>query len=102
MWKRPAVALMLAGGVLSAAGAQTYDDYERAREAVARGEVLPLTDILPRVESEYGGRMIEVEFNIEETGYAYEFELIQPDGRIIEVTVDAATGKMLSYEVEDG
>lgn len=92
------VGILGAGFVVSAA---TYEDYERAREAVELGEILPLADILDLVESRHGGRMIEVEFEVEEDGYYYELELIQPDGRVFEVKIDAATGETLAYEVED-
>ena len=40
--------LLLAGP----AGPASYEDYERAREAVARHEVLPLAEILGRIEAE--------------------------------------------------
>ena len=88
---------VLAGAATLAAA--TFEDYERARAAVARGEILPLTEILQRVET--GGRMIEVEFEIEDGRHLYELELIQPDGRIVEVTVDAASGETLAIEDED-
>jgi uncharacterized membrane protein YkoI len=92
-----AAATFVAGVQLSAA---TYEDYEHAREAVDRGEILPLTEILKRVEARHGGRMIEVEFEVEDAGYLYELELIQPDGRIIEVMVDAVSGETLSFRVD--
>ena len=37
----------------SPAGAATFDDYERARDALEREEILPLADILARVEAEF-------------------------------------------------
>ncbi|WP_424930898.1 PepSY domain-containing protein [Amaricoccus macauensis] len=97
---KPAVAASLVCSVLLASAA-TYEDYGRAREAVERGEILPLTEILERVEREHGGRMIEIELELEGEGVFYELELIQPNGRVIEVLVDAATGETLSLEVED-
>lgn len=97
-----AAALMLAALAGAAApAAATFEDYERARAALARGEILPLAEILQRVEAETGGRMIEVEFEIGDGQHLYELELIQPDGRIIEVTVDAASGEILAIEDED-
>ena len=53
--------LLLAGP----AGPASFEDYERAREAVARHEVLPLAGILGRIEAELDARMIEVEFEVE-------------------------------------
>ena len=83
------------------ANAATFEDYERAREALERAEILPLADILERVEAEFDARMIEVEFEAERDGWIYEFELISRDGVIREVTVDAATGAVLEVEIED-
>ena len=81
--------------------AATFEDYERAREALARNEILPLADILARVEAQFDSRMIEVEFEAEAGRYFYEFELVSRDGMIREVTVDAASGEVLQVEIED-
>jgi uncharacterized membrane protein YkoI len=76
-------------------------DYERAREALERNEVLPLAQILPEVERQTGARMIEVEFELEDDRYVYEFELVTADGRLIEAIVEAATGRIVSVGQED-
>jgi uncharacterized membrane protein YkoI len=74
------------------------DDYQRAREALERGEVLPLGSILALVEREIDARVIELEFEQEAGQYVYEFELITPDGRLLEARADAVTGRILSVE----
>jgi uncharacterized membrane protein YkoI len=74
------------------------DDYEQAREALERNEVMPLADILPLVQDQFDARMIEVEFEQEEGQYIYEFELITPDGRLLEAVADAKTGAILRVE----
>ncbi len=99
-------ALILTGGALAAAAgipafAGDHDDDERARDAVRRAEVLPLAEILPAVEARLGGRVIEVEFERDDGRYLYEFELITPDGRILEAEVDAASGALLNSEEDD-
>ncbi len=71
-------------------------DHDRAREAVSRQDAQPLAAILPMVEARYHARMVEVDLESEDGHLAYEFELITPAGRIIEVTVDAATGDIVS------
>ena len=77
------------------------DDYQRAREALERGEVLPLGEILAIVEGQVDARVIEVEFEQEGGQYVYEFELITPDGRLLEVRADAVDGRILSVEEDD-
>ena len=74
------------------------DDYQRAREALERGEVLPLAAILAIVEAQIDARVIEVEFEQEAGQYVYEFELITADGRLLEARADAVTGRILSVE----
>ena len=79
------------------------DDYPQARAALERGEVLPLGTILGMVERQVDGRVIEVEFEQQDGPYVYEFELIRPDGRLIEARADAVTGRILEVgeDIED-
>jgi len=77
------------------------DDTQRAREALERGEVLPLREILALVEQQVTGRVIEVEFEQEVGQYVYEIELITPDGRLLELRADAVSGRILSEAPED-
>ena len=88
--------------LLLAAPARADDmDYERARQALQRREVLPFVDLLDTVERSTRARMIEVEFEEEDGRYIYEFELVAADGRLIEAIVDARTGQILSIGEED-
>ena len=75
-------------------------DFERALDAVARGEILRLGEILPRIEKEFGGRAIETEIETEHGRWVYEFEILTSDGRLFEVDVDAVTGETLEVEEE--
>ena len=83
---RPLVLLLFLCALPARAG---LDDFQRAREALERGEVLPLGTILSIVEKEIDARVIEVEFEEEGGQYIYEFELITPDGRLLEARADA-------------
>ncbi len=77
------------------------EDYERARAALERGDVLPLAAILEKVERDTGARVIEVDFELEDGRYLYEFDMLTGDGRVIEAIVDAATGTLLSVGEEE-
>jgi len=46
---------------LAGAAPLAADDHEFAREAVQRGEILPLRAILARVARDFRGQMLEVE-----------------------------------------
>lgn len=76
-------------------------DFERAEDAMLRGEILPLAEILERLAAVQPGRVIEVELEVEDGVLIYEIELISPDGRILEVDINAATGDILSFEEDD-
>ena len=47
------------------------------------------------------GKMLEVELELEKTGYVYELKLLRPDGKVQEVEVDAASGNILKIEDDD-
>ncbi|WP_444452348.1 PepSY domain-containing protein [Rhodobacter capsulatus] len=74
------------------------DDHDRAHSALAQGAILPLSAILPGLESQYGARLLSVELDEEHDRLVYEFELITPRGQIVDVNVDAATGAVITTE----
>lgn len=76
-------------------------DFEIARGAVERGEILPLARVLETLARVHPGRVIEVELEFDDDLLIYEVELVTPDGRLIEVELNAATGEILSMEEED-
>ena len=80
---------------------QADDDHEVARRAVERGELLPLAQILAATEREFPGRVLEVELEEDDGRYFYEIEVLLQDGRVIELTYDGKTGKLLEMEIED-
>ncbi len=103
--RTPMTILLLCALAASAAadGGRRGDDrdHDRAREALRRGEAAPLAEILPAVEARLGARVIEVELERDKGRLIYEFELIAPDGRILEAEVDARTGAIIEVEAED-
>jgi uncharacterized membrane protein YkoI len=62
----------------------------------------PLPDLIDEMERRYRGRAVEVEIKMNAKGLPYyEIELELPNGRGLEVSVDAATGKVLREETND-
>ena len=96
-WRQaPAVlALALLAGAMTPAAARGKDDHERARQAVQAGEVLPLSTVLQRLEAEVPGRVMEVELESDDGRWVYEIRLLQTDGRLVKVKVDARSGAVL-------
>ena len=70
-------------------------DHDRARRAREAGQVLPLPVILDRVAQDFPGQVLEVELEDEDDRWIYEIKLVQPDGRLIKLEVDATDARIL-------
>ena len=78
------------------ASADDHDDHERAREALAAGRILPLESILKRVRTERTGDILDVDLEDGHDGrFVYEIKLLTPEGRVVKLEYDAATGDLL-------
>lgn len=87
--------LLFAAGPGIHAGAHAGDDHERARSALREGRILPLERIVESARQRFGGDVLDVDLEDEEDGFRYELKLIAPDGRILKLDYDAATGELL-------
>lgn len=85
---------------LFAISAWSDDDHDRAREARAAGEIVPLRDILTRAERDYPGDLLEVELEREDGLWVYEIKLLTAGGHILELEYNARTMELI--EVEGG
>ena len=90
---------VLAAGAWPLAVHADDDDHERARRLLRSGEIRPLSEILSTVERSVGGRVLDVDFERDDGRYVYELKMVMPSGRVREVTVDAATARII--EIED-
>jgi uncharacterized membrane protein YkoI len=73
----------------------------RGRAASGRaGEALPLVDILAKVRRDLGGEIVGVSFERKQDIWLYEFKVVEPGGRLVEVYVDAASGRLLKREAD--
>ena len=91
-----AAAPALAGGV--AAGPV---DHERARAAMEAGEIMPLHDILVKVDNKFAGRVLDAklsEFDAGLHGWIYAITLLTPQDNVLVLKVDAGTGVILQIE----
>ncbi|MFV3126671.1 PepSY domain-containing protein [Niveispirillum sp. KHB5.9] len=68
-------------------------DHDAAREALRRGEILPLIRILEIVGREQPGDILEIE--LEDDPVSYEVKVLAPDGRVRKLVLDARTGAVL-------
>lgn len=96
------IAIPATVGTLSSTRAATSKpgDHDYAREALRRGEILPLTRILPIVQQRVPGNVIEIELDDHDEGrrIEYEIKVLTPAGRVIEVKINARTGQIREIE----
>lgn len=74
------------------------NEHNEVREALQRGEVLPLVKILAIANQQVPGDVIEVELEDEKQALVYEIKILTSTGRVREVKIDARTGKVLHIE----
>ncbi len=87
--------VILAAVLGMAAVTGSEEDHEEARRLRDAGEVLPLAQILARVQAHHPGRVLEAELEREDGRLVYEIELLGPEGTVRELKVDAASGRVL-------
>ncbi|AWX94223.1 peptidase [Paracoccus yeei] len=76
-------------------------DVELARDLVERGEILPLAQVLARLQEQHPGKVIEVELEYSNGILVYEVDLVTTDGRLIEVDMNAANGTIVDVDEEE-
>lgn len=70
-------------------------DHQKAREAVGQGRILPLREILRRVEDMGGGRVIAVNLDLEARKPFYTLK-VQSGASVRTLKLDAASGRRLT------
>lgn len=81
------------------AGQSDDDDHVAAREALRRGEILPLSRILAITARHVPGDVIDVELERKNGLWRYEVKVLTSTGRVREVKLNARDGAVL--EIED-
>lgn len=89
------LAMLVGGLALQPAWSGSKDDHNRARQALQAGQVLPLGKVLERLEREHPGQVMEVELEQEEGRWIYEVKLLQPQGELVKLKLDARTAVLL-------
>ena len=83
---------------LSASPAMASDygrDAERARSALAAGEILPLSTVLQRLSAQYPGHVLEAELDLEQNRWVYDIKLLSPQSGVLRLEVDAHNASVL-------
>lgn len=96
-----AVALLGVAAPTPVRGGDDARDQEIARRALKEGRIRSLSEITEQVRPHLPGKILGVELEVEHGRIVYEFDVIDPSGRLMEVEVDAASGEILSIEDDD-
>jgi uncharacterized membrane protein YkoI len=94
------LALVLAVSAVPLAGmaGESHDTARKLREA---GAILPLEDILSRARAVRAGEILETELERKKGHYIYEVEILDGQGRVWELKLDAKSGDLVELELED-
>jgi uncharacterized membrane protein YkoI len=81
-------------------GARERDHHrqDQLREAVERGEIKPLSDVLRLVKPKLPGEVVGVEAEHKADGWTYELRILDAQGRVFDAQVDAATATITGIE----
>lgn len=79
-------------------GQITRQEYDRAQQAIQRGDARPLRDVLRTVEQDYPGRLLRVRFSGRGRSHEFRVTIVNPSGAIVSVTVDAKTGQITNVQ----
>lgn len=69
-------------------------DQDAVRLAVERGEIRPLAEILTALRGKLPGDVVGVEVEQKKGRWLYEFRVVDPRGRLLEVYVDARNAEI--------
>ena len=106
MTSRSVLKMLLAGVLATSAitsataGDDKKKEHDVIRDALRRGEVLPLTKVLAIAAQRVPGDIVEVELeDDDDRALVYEIKILTDAGRVREIKIDARTGAVL--EIED-
>lgn len=98
-FRRAALAgALLLGLALTSALAEGKDDHDRARAAVEAGEILPLPTLLEQLQRTYPGQVLALELEQDDGRWIYEIKVLQTDGRLLKLKLDARTAQVLKLK----
>ena len=90
--------LLLCASLLLPTVSKAETHHDEALKALKDGRILPLLEIMQKVESEYPGKVIDVKLISGDTGKGslyYQIYVLLKGGHVIELTVDASQGDII-------
>ncbi|NQU70556.1 MAG: PepSY domain-containing protein [Rhodospirillales bacterium] len=71
---------------------------DRARRALREGRVLPLGEIMSRVRRNFPGKVLDADLVRDGRRFVYYLKVLDPQGRVAEITVDGQSGRILGVK----
>ncbi len=96
-----AAGMALVSGLVLAADLAQADGHDRARQLMDAGEIVPLGEIVGRINEQRDGRILEVELDQQDGDYIYEVELLNAKGQVRELKYDARSGELIGDEKDE-
>jgi len=76
-------------------------DADTVRQWVEAGTIMPLEELLERHRQRIPGRLLDLEVEHEHGRLVYELEVVDDQGRVHEIYLDAKSGEWLGREIDD-
>ena len=90
--------LVLLTGNAVAKDRDHHEDQDRAREAVERGDASSYAQLEEVITSQFKGRIIRVELDREWHEWVYKLRLLEDDGRVVKIEVNAKNLQIVEVE----
>lgn len=92
---------LASGSLLNMSSLFAEEDYQLAKKLRQQGEILPLEKILAFARAKKNGEVLETEFEKKGGRYIYEVEILDIQGQVWELKLDAKTGQLIKIEIDD-
>jgi uncharacterized membrane protein YkoI len=76
-------------------------DHDEAYRLQQSGDILPLERILEKARQYHDGKVLEVELERKRKAFVYEIKILDNDGILWEMKINAMDGSLVSKEEED-
>lgn len=96
-----AVALIGLGIFLPGVASRADQSAVKARQLQQQGDILPLEQIIDLAMAVKQGQILETDLELDDGRYVYELEILDANGQVWEVEIDAQTGELVELENED-
>ncbi|WP_245752960.1 PepSY domain-containing protein [Methylophaga sulfidovorans] len=93
--------LVSVSALLAVSLVQADESASVARQLLKEGKIMPLQEILTKAKAIKPGQVIETDLEKDDGRYIYELEILDEQGQVWELELDAQTGEFVELENED-